>query len=66
MAWGVTSTYSSSLMYSSASSSVKTFGGVITALSSEPEARMFVSCLDLVTFTVMSFWRVCSPITCPS
>ncbi len=28
--------------------------------SSDPEARMFVSCLALVTFTVMSFWRVCS------
>ena len=63
---GVTSTYSSPWMYSSASSSVKTFGGAIDVLSSDPEARMFVSCLALVTLTVMSFWRVCSPITCPS
>ena len=66
MAWGVTSTYSSAWMYSNASSSVKTFGGAIEGLSSDPEARMLVSCLALVTLTVMSFWRVCSPITCPS
>ena len=42
------------------------FGGAIEVLSSDPEARMLVSCLALVTLTVMSFWRVCSPITCPS
>ena len=66
MAWGVTSTYSSPWMYSRASSNVKTFGGAIEVFSSEPEARMLVSCLDLVTLTVMSFWRVCSPMTCPS
>ena len=35
-------------------------GGAIEVFSSDPEARMFVSCLALVTFTVMSFWRVCS------
>lgn len=66
MAWGVTSTYSSSLMYSSASSSEKILGGAIDALSSEPEARMLVSCLALVTLTVMSPARVLSPMTSPS
>ena len=55
-----------SLMYSRASSSENTLGGAIEVFSSDPEARMFVSCLALVTFTVMSFWRVCSPITWPS
>ena len=52
---GVISTYSSSRIYSNASSSENITGGAIEVFSSEPEARIFVSCLALVTFTVMSF-----------
>ena len=55
MLFGVTSTYSSSLMYSKASSSEKITGGMIRAFSSEPEARMLVSFLDLVTLMTRSF-----------
>ena len=34
-------------------------------LKSEPEARTFVSCLPLRTFTSRSFERLCSPTTIP-
>ena len=51
---GVTSTYSSSLMYSNASSKENCTGGIRRAFSSEPEARILVSFLDLVTFTTRS------------
>ena len=52
---GVTSTYSSALMYSRASSKENTTGGMIRALSSEPEARILVSFFDLVTLITKSF-----------
>ena len=55
MLFGVTSTYSSALMYSKAYSSEKTTGGMIRALSSEPDARMLVSFFDLVTLMTKSF-----------
>ena len=35
-------------------------------LLSEPEARMLVSCLLLVTFTTKSFSWMCSPTICPA
>ena len=51
---GVTSTYSSPLIYSNASSRENCTGGIRRAFSSEPEARMLVSFFDLVTFTTRS------------
>ena len=63
MLFGVTSTYSSALMYSNASSSEKTTGGMMRALSSEPEARMLVSFFDFVTLITKSFSCTCSPTT---
>ena len=58
--------YSSPWMYSRASSTRRPSAGRSTSFVRNPKARMFVSCLDLVTLTVMSFWRVCSPMTCPA
>ena len=55
IALGVTSTYSSSLIYSSASSSENWIGGIRRTLSSEPEARIFVNFFDLVTLITRSF-----------
>ena len=63
---GVTSTYSSSLMYSRASSRLNTTGGTIFAFSSAPEARMLVSFLDLVTLITMSLSLADSPTTWPA
>src|SRR5262249_28992781 len=56
---GVTSTSSSSSMYSRHSSSERTFLGATTSLRSEPEARMFESFFVLVGLTVMSMPRQC-------
>ena len=66
MLLGVTSTYSSALIYSNASSRLKTTGGARETLSSEPEARMLVSFFDLVTFTTKSPSLECSPTICPA
>ena len=65
IALGVTSTYSSSLIYSSASSSEKMTAGAMFIFSSEPLARMLVSFFDLVRLMVMSPSRVLSPTTWP-
>src|SRR5690554_3759192 len=60
---GVTSTYSSPWMYSRASSRLKVMGVTMRTLSSEPEARMLVSFLLLVTLITRSPSRLFSPIT---
>src|SRR5579884_811690 len=62
---GVTSTSSSGPMYSSANSSVICLGGGRISASSEPEARMFVRCLVLHTFTSRSSSRLFCPTTMP-
>ena len=54
MLFGVTSTSSSSLMYSRASSSDRTVRGTMRALSSEPLARVLVSCFALHTLITRS------------
>src|SRR5690606_16958596 len=63
---GVTSRYSSRSMYSMNCSRDISTGGASLALSSDPEARMLVSFLVLVTLTTRSFSRLCSPTICPS
>ena len=62
----VISTSSSSLMNSTALSSVSCTGGTRRIASSVPEARMLVSCLQRMGFTTMSFSRECSPMIMPS
>ena len=64
--FGVTSRYSSALMYSNASSREKITGGISFTLSSEPDARILVSFFDLVTFTMRSPSLAFSPTTCPA
>ena len=49
-----------------ASSRLNTVGGAKDTLSSEPEARIFVSFFDFVTLTTKSLSFVCSPTTCPA
>ena len=65
MDFGVTSTYSSALMYSRHSSSESTVLGMMRALSSVPEARTLVSCFAFVTLMTRSLSWTCSPTTCP-
>ena len=63
---GVTSTSSSSWMYSSASSRLKRIGGGSITFSSVPAARTFVSFLVLQILMTRSKSRMCSPTTCPA
>src|SRR5690554_361275 len=63
MDFGVTSTYSSPWMYSRASSKLKVMGVTMRTLSSEPEARILVSFLLLVTLITRSPSRLFSPMT---
>src|SRR5260370_27469614 len=63
---GVTSTNSSSSMYSRACSRVIFRAGFRMMFSSRLVVRMLVSCLALVGLTTMSSSRQCSPQTWPS
>ena len=62
---GVTSTSSSCPRYSRANSKDISCGGVKIKASSDPEARMFVRCFSLHTFTSRSSSRLFSPTTMP-
>ena len=63
---GVISRYSSSVIISRPRSMVISHGGVIVIASSEPEARMFVSCFPFVGFTVISSPFDVLPMTIPT
>ena len=63
---GVISTSSSSVMYSSASSSVKVRGGVSCTEMSEVEERWLPRFFVFATFTTMSPGRALSPTIMPS
>ena len=63
---GVTSTYSSSCMYSMCSSRLILMAGGKAALSSLPAARKLVSCLASVTFNTKSPLLLFSPTIWPS
>ena len=63
MLFGVTSTYSSPLIYSKHSSRLIYVLGMTRAFSSLPLARTLVSCLALVTLMTRSLSCTCSPTT---
>ena len=65
MAFGVTSTSSSSLMNSSADSSVNTRGGVRNSFSSAAVVRMLVSFFAFDGLTTRSLSRECRPMIWP-
>ena len=66
MLFGVTSTNSSSSMYSSASSKVNVCGGVSWMALSAPLERWLPSCFDLAMLTTMSPSFALSPTIMPS
>src|SRR3970282_555045 len=64
--FGVISTRSSSVMNSTAYSSVRPIGGTRSIASSLPEARILVSCLVRIGFTTRSLSRLWIPTIIPS
>jgi len=63
---GVTSTSSSASIHSIAVSIVSVRGEASITFSSLPWLRTFVSFFSLMTFTSVSFGRLCSPTIIPS